>query len=154
MQWTTDKDTSSPPEVFSAVAPAGSRGAVLEETWEFFGTVVLPLNAGVTWDHFRVEIWADTGRVLLFPADKTKDDRVEKAGVCLNFAELQARYEDLEDLDEDSFEAELNKELQNLAAAILAAAPATRRAPGLPTPRIPVEVWEAEESCPTARGTV
>ncbi|MEL6548101.1 MAG: hypothetical protein AAFQ82_25975, partial [Myxococcota bacterium] len=73
-----------------------------------------PANAGVMWNRVRVEIWADTGRVLLFPADGATNERVEKAGLCLYMQELQAKYEELERLDEDSFEAALTTELQVL----------------------------------------
>lgn len=115
---------------------------------------MLPANAGATWNRFRVEIWADTGRVLLFPADAAKNERVERAGLCLNIPELQDKYEELEGLNEDSFEAALTTELRALADEILAAAPAARKVLGLAPSRVPVEVWEAEEDAPTATGSV
>ncbi len=154
MQWVSDRNTSGPPEVFSATAPRGRRMDALHEMWKFFATTVLPANAGVAWSCFRAEIWADTGRVLLFPYDAMRKERIEKAGLCLNIPELQDKYEELESLDEDSFEAGLTAELRALADEILAAAQATKSAPGLVQDNIPVEVWEAEEGAPTTTGLI
>jgi len=154
MQWVSDKDSSRGPEVFSATAPWGRRTEALSEMWKFFVTTVLPANAEVGWNCFRVEIWADTGRILLFPRDARSRERVERAGLCLVMRELRNKYEELERLDESSFEAELAAELRALADEILAAARAARKVPGLPQGQVSVEVWEADEDAPSSVGRV
>lgn len=154
MQWKSDSQTSSPPEFFFADAPSGGRDAWLREMWEFFGKTVVPLNTTVGWDYVYVEVAAEVGRILVYPASSATPNRVEKAGCCVQSADLQSKYEALEALDEDAFEAGLTTEVEQLAKEILASSVALRACgEGLP-PNLPIKVWEPAEDAPTAEGSV
>jgi len=43
------------------------------------------------WDHFRLEIWEDSGRIVAFPADLAEPCRVDVAGCQLTCAHLATR---------------------------------------------------------------
>jgi len=66
---------------------------------------VIPKNDGVSWDCLRIELWADSGRIIAFPSSTSNPDRIEKAGCQVVFADLLAQYEHLADseLDDDAF---------------------------------------------------
>lgn len=66
---------------------------------------VLPKNQGVDWNYIRVELWSDSGRMIAFPANRSKNERIEKAGCQIVFNALLAQYEDLadSDIDDDAF---------------------------------------------------
>lgn len=66
---------------------------------------VIPQNHGVLWDHVRVEIWADSGRLIAFPARRLERERIEKSGCQVVFDELRGQYEELADSDmaDDAF---------------------------------------------------
>lgn len=51
------------------------------ELWEKYLEDAAPANAEVAWDHLRVEMWLDSGRVILFPTVSPYRYRIEKA-VC------------------------------------------------------------------------
>jgi len=79
---------------------------------EFFKRIeadVLPKNEGVDWNYIRVEFWADSGRMIAFPASRTKNERIEKAGCQVAFEELLAQYEELadSDMEDEAFTAAL-----------------------------------------------
>ena len=154
MEWASDQGVSSAPEFFFATMSGGERRVALGEMWRFFASTVVAANRDVRWDVVRVEIWADTGRVLVFLSNVAFDKRIEKAGLCLIIPALQVRYEKLERLDEELFEAALTTEIKELADDILATARSARMVQGLPSSPIPVEVWETEEDAPTAIGSI
>ncbi len=66
----------------------------------------IPANSEVRWDHLRIELWPDSGRVIAFPALSTVVDRVEKEGCQLVFDDLARGYDRLADseLADDDFE--------------------------------------------------
>jgi hypothetical protein len=154
MTWTSDKESTGPPEFFSTVAPPGEREPWLREMWSYFGENILSLNRAVEWDYVYVEIAADVGRIALYPASSQTADRIEKAGCFVVSRDLQRTYEELERLDEDSFEEELTRETEALAKQILSAASALRGSGISLRADLPVEVWEPDEDEPTATGIV
>ena len=71
--------------------------------------VVVPLNESVVWDHVRVELWSDSGRFIVFPAQGKVNSRIEKAGCQIVFHDLLDQYESIADseLSDDEFAREL-----------------------------------------------
>jgi hypothetical protein len=73
------------------------------------------LNSGFDWDVIRVELWLDSGRIIVFPALDPLTERVERSGCQLICDELVAFYERLVDCDigDDEFDEEIaRKELE------------------------------------------
>lgn len=70
---------------------------------------VLPKHEGVDWDYIRVEFWPDSGRIIAFPANSSRNERIEKAGCQVIFDELLNEYEELADSDmgDEAFSAAL-----------------------------------------------
>lgn len=60
---------------------------------------VLPKHMEVDWNYIRVEFWADSGRMIAFPAISSKNERIEKAGCQVVFEDLRAQYEELANAD-------------------------------------------------------
>ncbi len=85
---------------------------------------VLPLRTGEEWDHIRMEFWADSGRVVVYPALSNKQDRTEKAGCQVVFEDLLRTYESLanSELTDDAFEVQINKELHTWTDEIISIA--------------------------------
>ncbi len=71
--------------------------------------IVIPYNTGVNWNYIRIEIWADSGRFIAFPASTSCKDRIDKAGCQIVFSGLLLQYEQLADSDanDDVFQSEL-----------------------------------------------
>ncbi len=154
MQWTSDKRLSSPPEFFSATAPPGDQTHWLRKMWSFFGQTVLPLNSSVDWDYIYVELAAEVGRVVVFPASSRTPNRVEKAGCYVVYPGLQSKYEELQALDEDAFEEGLTHEMEALSQDIFATAGVLRAACDDLPEGLPIKVWEPAEDGPTAEDVI
>ena len=88
---------------------------------------VLPLQAQTKkdWDHIRVEIWEDLGRVILFPASSSTERRIEAAGVQIVCTELAGRIDSLSssDIGDDAYTEEVKKEVAGLVSAVRDALP-------------------------------
>lgn len=65
---------------------------------------VLPSNDKVEWDYLRVELWLDSGRIIVFPASTKSRYRIEKAACQIIIDEVLQRYEQLADSDIDDGE--------------------------------------------------
>lgn len=65
---------------------------------------LIPKNEDVNWDHLRVEIWGDSGRVIVFPASTSEENRIEKSVCQVVFEQLTSEYEELADSDVDDDE--------------------------------------------------
>jgi hypothetical protein len=82
-----------------------------------------PVNANIVWDHLRVELWIDSGRIIIFPARSALKARIELAVCQMFFPSLQRFYENLIgiDLADDQFESTLEakeKEVIELVSKI------------------------------------
>lgn len=64
----------------------------VEELWRKYVAVAASKNAETNWDHLRVEIWLDSGRVILFPATFPFRIRTEKTVVQIICPDLLASY--------------------------------------------------------------
>ena len=94
------------------------------ELWEKYVRDAMPLNACVVWDHVRVELWLDSGRVILFPAMSPFRKREEKAMCQITCPELINFYETLieADLSDDKFEAAISEKEREIAETLCATA--------------------------------
>lgn len=66
---------------------------------------LIPENNQVEWDYFRVEIWGDSGRVIVYPASMNNPYRIEKLGCQMVSEQLLNEYEELADaeMSDDEF---------------------------------------------------
>ena len=67
---------------------------------------VLPGNQQVPWDCIKVEIWYDSGRLIVYPGKLGSPYRIEKAVCQMIFEELLHAWETLADAYEDGILAE------------------------------------------------
>lgn len=94
------------------IAAGRSLEDAMRELCDEIATYVIPANSGVDWDLLTVEIWPDSGRIIVYPASSSTPYRIEKAGCQVVFDELLLRYEALADSDiaDDDFSAQLHAE--------------------------------------------
>ena len=121
MKWETDSKGS--PINYIGHARTSPLTEVVQELWrEYLDDA--PINANVVWDHLRVEIWLDSGRVILFPTTSPFLHRVEKAMCQRVCSDLFAFYESLIEagLSDEMFEAALNRKEQEVANVVSSAA--------------------------------
>ena len=80
-------------------------GTSINQLCERIKSDLIPENEGVSWDHLRLEIWGDSGRILVFPASTSQSDRIEKSVCQVVFEKLLGEYEELADseVDDDEF---------------------------------------------------
>ena len=98
MNWEIDK--SSQVIFYTGHADAStSRIEAMQLMWEAFEKEVLPQNEAVSWDYIKAEIWADSGRFIVFPASSQTVNRIEKAGCQIIFSDLLNSYNELADSD-------------------------------------------------------
>lgn len=66
---------------------------------------VLPRNNEVGWDYLRVELWSDSGRIIVFPSSTNLRERIDDAACQIVFDKLLQLYEQLADsnIDDDEF---------------------------------------------------
>ena len=115
MTWNQSTSGASQTIAFAGDAQSLPQETVLKEMWEFVVTDILPLNSNVSWDFVKVELWADSGRIIVFPASSQGKFRIEKA-VCQVFlpslleeselldGEFSDEDGDLEDEDDEAFD--------------------------------------------------
>jgi len=91
-----------------------------KEMWEVFHREVVPLNQEVAADYVRVEIWADSGRIIVFPATSKTPRRIEKALCQVAFERLLTFYQQLatSDASDSVFSDQLDAKLQELTVSL------------------------------------
>ncbi|MDR3621180.1 MAG: hypothetical protein P4L85_17645 [Paludisphaera borealis] len=96
----------------------------MTELYRHIHTNVLPNNASVPWNFLRVELWSDSGRIIVYPASTSTPNRIEKAGCQVIFSDLLLEYDRLADsgLDDDVFVAALEREEEKWVEGFLDAA--------------------------------
>lgn len=98
-----------------------ARGIPLEqafqELWCKYSNDAAPLNAETSWDHLRIELWLDSGRVILFPAKRPFQKRFENALCQINCPELLNFYETLIEahLPDEKFEVAMTQKEKEIA---------------------------------------
>ena len=92
-----------PNYIEAEVEAASSRSLV--ELWQQVLDYVLPKHKSNEWDFVKVEFWADSGRVIIFPSLSGSSKRVDKAGCQLIDRSFLSKWEDLcdQDIDDDQF---------------------------------------------------
>ena len=76
-----------------------------------------------TWDHLRIEIWEDSGRIIFFPAKNGLEERVDQVCVQLHCEELKNDIYKLDssDLSDIEFEHRIKNIVIGIAKTIDAA---------------------------------
>lgn len=76
------------------------------DLWRKYIEDAAPMNAAAPWDHLRVEIWLDSGRVILFPTPSPYRFRVEKASCQITCPDLLDSYNEAagSNMPDDKFE--------------------------------------------------
>jgi hypothetical protein len=69
----------------------------LVAVWKVLAKSVLNEVHDLPWDHVQVEIWADSGRVILFPGNSSKGGRIDRSGCILVLRTLLSNWEQLAD---------------------------------------------------------
>jgi hypothetical protein len=123
------------------------------ELWRKFLEASAPLNADLSWDHLRVEIWLDSGRVILFPATALFRHRIEKSSCQMICPDLLNFYETLieSDLPDDQMEKEITAKEFNIIAILSAAAKALDLPTHLNRPFITVLYYGADTAAPAKK---
>jgi len=113
--------------------------------WQKYIQDVAPKNADVVWDHLRVELWMDSGRVILFPTPSPFRYRMEKAVCQIICPDLLNIYENLieAEMSDENFEAALSRKEQDLAGLLSASANAVNLPEHLGRPTIKILYYGA-----------
>ncbi|APW62300.1 hypothetical protein [Paludisphaera borealis] len=84
----------------------------MAEFCQHIKTQVTPKNDSVAWDYLRVEMWSDSGRMIVYPASTLNPLRIEKAACQVFFSDLLSAYELIADsgLNDEAFVAEIIRE--------------------------------------------
>jgi hypothetical protein len=93
--------------------------------WEKVWAVIVDQKE--TWDHIRVEMWLDSGRVIAFPALEGTDERIDNVTCQVVWANVLREWDQLSGLcevDNDAFEIEAerleHRVVQTFAGAVRA----------------------------------
>lgn len=120
MNWTEERDRS---RVFyrSAAATDADLAEAFKELRRKLVTDVLPKHASSDWDALRVEIWPDSGRLIVYPGRAGSAARSEKAGCELAIQSLLDFWEVLRgsDIDDDAFAQRVRAEEKRIATLLL-----------------------------------
>lgn len=92
---------------FTGECHAGGRiDVAMECLCEKLVSDVLPMSENVDWDYVRIEVWADSGRFIAYPAKASSKSRIDKAGCQVVFDELASRIAELDKLLEEGMSDE------------------------------------------------
>ncbi len=77
-------------------------------------------RTGTSFDHIRAEVWCDSGRIILFPALKVSQKRVEILCVQIICTEIEMEYAEAakSNMNEDEFNT-FTTELEQLMANVV-----------------------------------
>lgn len=81
------------------------------EMWKFMISDILPLNHDVEWDYIKLELWIDSGRVILYPTSSKSKFRIERAVCSVFFPSL---LEQSEMLNTECFGSEQTEDLPDI----------------------------------------
>jgi hypothetical protein len=95
MEWKKNDDNRV--VFYDCEAEAQETDEAMVEMWRMLVSEVLPLNQEIDWDYIRVEIWPDSGRLIVIPAARRNTYRIEKAGCQVEFGALLAEYDGLDE---------------------------------------------------------
>lgn len=141
LQWALDPKAG----YSSATAPKQMVLAdAMAELCRFIVRDVLPQNRENSWDYLRLEIWPDSGRVIVFPATQNGDRR-EKRGCQIVVEAVLQTYDELadSDIDDEAFTQEVRLLYRRIANSFLHAAKGAEVLKG-----IAFQVWPADAEKP------
>jgi hypothetical protein len=98
-------------------AESTSLSVAAYELWRKYAQDAAPLNADIVWDYLRVEIWLDSGRIILFPTPSPFRYRVEKAMCQMVCPDLVRFYETLANasLPDEQLDLEIKRKEEEVA---------------------------------------
>ncbi len=81
----------------------------VQELWRKYVEDASPKNAEIAWDHLRVELWLDSGRIILYPAIAPFRQRIERSACQMACPDLVNFYDRLieSNLPDDKLEEQL-----------------------------------------------
>lgn len=88
---------------------------VIVELWLKFLTL-FSCSASGKWNAIKIEIWADSGRIIIFPGVSGKADRDEEFCLEVHVASLFDFFEQLSDsdIDDEAFDDQVNGHVRGL----------------------------------------
>ncbi|MBI2422017.1 MAG: hypothetical protein HYV27_04235 [Candidatus Hydrogenedentes bacterium] len=139
MNW--EKDVGEDFTFYTGEAKGVPPQIALVEMWRIVAAEILPENKSIDWDHLKIEFWADSGRIIVYPASSKSLTRIERAGCQVIFPSLLESYEKLADSDISDLEFSERYELftDEWTNAILRAAEQIR------LPGVALRFWKSEE---------
>jgi hypothetical protein len=113
------------------------------EMWKLFVEKVIPLHSEVKWNVYRVEIWPDSGKLLLFPGCKGAAKYVHLAGCEVLVEALRQKMQEaiFSNREDEDVEKEM-EEVENEFADIITESGKKQKINGV------VEYWIAEDDKP------
>ena len=91
-------------------------------------TRVIPLQneSGNEWNIIRVEIWEDSGRIIVFPSKEKNPERIDISGTQIICKEIKSEVEILDNssLSDQDYNNQINKIISKLAKLICESIPA------------------------------
>ncbi|MGN6553763.1 MAG: hypothetical protein ACTHLW_08585 [Verrucomicrobiota bacterium] len=121
MIWKTDD--KDPPVNYIGDAETATVTEALRELWRKYIEEAAPINEEIRWDHLRVEIWLDSGRIIVFPTPSPYHYRVEKAVCQMTCPDLLDSFNEMADSKIDGeFDVWHTKTMQKVANLVVEAA--------------------------------
>jgi len=119
MDWTQHVSGASKHLGFSGTTELSEEKEGLHEMWQSFLSDILPLNSEVDWDYIRVELWCDSGRIIISPASSQNKYRIAKSSCQVFFPALLAECETIynafdDETDEENETEEAEEKLSSL----------------------------------------
>lgn len=100
--------------------------AAVYELWKKYTEDCAPKNMSVMWDYLRVELWLDSGRIILFPAASASKNRIERSACQITCRELLAAFDKMAvSMPDDQFDSWHAQAVENVVAVLSQAAKQT-----------------------------
>lgn len=82
---------------------------------------LVELHQEEDWDYVRFELWNDTGRIIIFPARRDADQRIDQCGLSITCNEVEniiheATFNDIPESEYLEIESSITKRITNLIA--------------------------------------
>lgn len=72
-----------------------------QELWRKYIEDAASKNKEISWDHLRVEVWLDSGRIILYPAMSPFRQRIEKSACQISCPDLLESFNEMADSKKD-----------------------------------------------------
>jgi hypothetical protein len=101
MDWKYDRAGNCTAEV----AGGHSESVAMKELCAQVAHYILPANRDVDWQYLRVEVWSDSGQIVVFPSKNVPNYRIERAACQLIFHQLSEWFSNLsQSMDDEDLE--------------------------------------------------